>query len=141
MQVHFHFQTQTTLRHRKLLKAFISNMFNIEKTKAERLSIIFCSDAYLLEINKQYLQHNYFTDIITFNLSPLDAPIEGEIYISVDTVHVNAAEYNVTKEEELHRVIFHGVLHLCGYGDSSLKEKKLMRQKEDEYIKRYFKTY
>ena len=140
MQVHFHFQKQNTLKHRKLLKAFISNMFNIEKTKAERLSIIFCSDAYLLEINKQYLQHNYFTDIITFNLSPLDAPIEGEIYISVDTVHVNAAEYNVTMEEELHRVVFHGVLHLCGYGDSSLKEKKLMRQKEDEYIKRYFKT-
>ena len=140
MQVHFHFQTQTTLKHRKLLKAFISNMFNIEKANAERLSIIFCSDAYLLIINKRYLQHNYFTDIITFNLSPLDAPIEGEIYISVDTVHVNSAEYNVTKEEELHRVVFHGVLHLCGYGDSSLAEKKLMRQKEDKYIKRYFKT-
>ena len=140
MQVHFHFQTQTILKHRKLLKVFISDMFNIEKTKAERLSIIFCSDAYLLEINKQYLQHNYFTDIITFNLSPLDAPIEGEIYSSVDTVHINAAEYNVTREEELHRVVFHGVLHLCGYGDSSLAEKKLMRQKEDKYIKRYFKT-
>ena len=141
MQVHFHFQTQTTLKHRKLLKAFISNMFNIEKTKAERLSIIFCSDAYLLEINKQYLQHNYFTDIITFNLSPLDSPIEGEIYISVDTVRVNAMEYDVTKKEELHRVIFHGVLHLCGYGDTSLAEKKLMRQKEDKFIKRYFKTH
>ena len=140
MQVHFHFQTQTILKHRKLLKVFINDMFNIEKTKAERLSIILCSDAYLLEINKQYLQHNYFTDIITFNLSPLDAPIEGEIYISVDTVLVNAMEYNVTKEEELHRVVFHGVLHLCGYGDTFLKEKKLMRQKEDEYIKRYFKT-
>ena len=141
MQVHFHFQTQTILKHRKLLKVFINDMFNIEKTKAERLSIIFCSDAYLLEINKQYLQHNYFTDIITFTLSTLNAPIEGEIYISVDTVQVNATEYNVTKEEELHRVVFHGVLHLCGYGDSSLKKKKLMRQKEDEYIKRYFKTY
>ena len=141
MQVHFHFQSQTILKHRRLLKAFIDDIFNIEKATAESLSIIFCSDAYLLEINKQYLQHNYFTDIITFNLSPLDAPIEGEIYISIDTVRVNAMEYHVTKEEELHRVVFHGVLHLCGFGDSSLKEKKLMRQKEDDYIKRYFKTY
>lgn len=140
MQVQFHFQTQVILKQRKVLKQFISNMFRLEKVQSQSLSIVFCTDKFLLDINQQYLQHNYFTDIITFTLSPTLAPIEGEIYISTETVYRNAKDYDVSTREELHRVIFHGVLHLCGYLDSTLKQKKLMRQKEDAYLELYFTT-
>ncbi|WP_315819080.1 rRNA maturation RNase YbeY [Paraflavitalea speifideaquila] len=90
-----------------------------------------------MEINRQYLQHDYFTDIITFNLSSHPAPVIGEIYISIDRVRDNAQQFSTTFRDELHRVIFHGALHLCGYKDKTAKEEKLMRAKEDEYLTRY----
>ncbi len=85
------------------------------------LQYIFCSDAYLLDINREYLQHDFFTDIITFDLSEKGQPINAEIYISVERVRDNAANYNSSFRKEIHRVIFHGVLHLCGYKDKSQK--------------------
>ena len=101
------------------------------------LQFIFCSDDFLLDINKQYLKHNYYTDIITFNLGA--DVIEGEIYISIDRVKENAANYNTSFKRELHRVIFHGVLHLCGYKDKLNEEKMIMRAKEVRYLQEYFK--
>jgi probable rRNA maturation factor len=92
----------------------------------------------VLEINKQYLAHDYFTDIISFELSAPDSPAEGEIYISIDRVRDNAKTIGEPFYRELHRVIFHGTLHLCGYKDKTAAQKKLMRQKEDEYLTSYF---
>jgi rRNA maturation RNase YbeY len=137
--VDFHFLEAATLKDRLLLKGFLRALFKIEQVKLESLRFIFCSDQYLLEINKQYLQHDYFTDIITFNLSSHPAPVVGEIYISIDRVRDNAQQFNSSFRDELHRVIFHGALHLCGYKDKTAKEEKTMRAKEDEYLARYEK--
>ncbi|NML19974.1 rRNA maturation RNase YbeY [Pseudoflavitalea sp. G-6-1-2] len=136
--VTFHFAEQTSLTNRTALKSFIIDLFKKEKKKAGELSFVFCSDAYLLEINKQYLKHNYYTDIITFDLSQTPGVISGELYISVDRVKDNAQNFNVSFKEELHRVIFHGALHLCGYKDKTEKEEALMRKMEDKYLRLYF---
>ena len=115
------------------LKTFIESLFKKEKKKLKQLSYIFCSDEYLLQINKDFLQHDYYTDIITFDLSDSNETV-GEVYISVDTVRDNAKEHRVPVKDELHRVIFHGALHLCGYGDKKKSEITIMRGKEDYYL-------
>ena len=97
------------------------------------ISLIFCSDNYLLEINQQHLNHDYFTDIVTFDYC-FDNVVSGDLFISVDRVFDNAATYDQIFEHELHRVIIHGVLHLCGYKDKSDADELLMRQKEDEAL-------
>lgn len=136
--VTFHFTEQTSLTNRTALKSFIIDLFKKEKKKVGELSFVFCSDTYLLGINKQYLKHNYYTDIITFDLSQTPGVISGELYISVDRVRDNAQNFNVSFKEELHRVIFHGALHLCGYKDKTEKEEALMRKMEDKYLRLYF---
>ena len=98
------------------------------------LNYIFCSDDYLLEINKQYLDHDYYTDIITFDNSEDEALLEGDIYISVDRVTENAENFNTSFEVELRRVMVHGVLHLLGFDDTTDELKAQMRSKEDEYL-------
>ncbi len=97
------------------------------------LSFVFCSDNYLLGVNKQYLDHDYFTDIITFDYVENNV-ISGDIFISCDRVKENALEYKTGFENELSRIIIHGVLHLLGYEDKSEKEKLLMTKKEDFYL-------
>jgi len=101
------------------------------------LDLIFCSDAYLLQINQDFLGHSDLTDIITFDLSDQHQSA-AEIYISVDRVRDNAKTFGVSVENELHRVIFHGVLHLCGYKDKKPGDIKVIRAKEDEYLQKYF---
>lgn len=98
------------------------------------MSIIFNSDEALLEMNKQFLDHDYYTDIITFPIEETETELEAELYISIDRVKENAEDIGVSFENELHRVIIHGTLHLCGFGDKTESEEKLMRQKEDEYL-------
>ena len=128
------------LRNRTRLKSFLVSLLNKEGVnEPECLSYIFCSDNYLLDINRQFLQHDFYTDIITFNLSENTQKLHGEIYISVDRVKDNADSLGVSFENELHRVIFHGALHLCGYKDKSKSQKVLMRKKEDENLKIYLK--
>ncbi|MEN9571166.1 MAG: rRNA maturation RNase YbeY [Bacteroidota bacterium] len=122
---------------RTLLKKFIDNIFKAEGVKLHSLNYIFCSDEYLLQINKSYLNHDYYTDIITFDLSN-STGIVGEIYISIDRVVQNASTHKCTITQELHRVIFHGALHLCGYKDKSKRDSVLMRQMEDKYLTLYF---
>lgn len=99
---------------------------------------IFCDDKFLLGINQQFLQHDTFTDIITFPTSEIDNVISGEIYISVERVEENATLNKTSFDEELHRVIVHGVLHLLGYEDKEPGEKLLMREKEDHYLSLIF---
>lgn len=97
------------------------------------LTFILCSDKYLLKINIEYLQHDYFTDIITFNY--VDGKlISGDLFISIERVKENSEEFNTSLYKELYRVIFHGVLHLIGYNDKTVDEKNVMREKEDLYL-------
>ena len=97
------------------------------------ISIIFCSDPYILDINQRYLQHDYFTDIITFDYCE-GKVLSGDMFISIDTVRENAAEYGASFEEERNRVMVHGLLHLIGYDDHTPEEQKEMRSKEDYYL-------
>ena len=97
------------------------------------LSIIFCSDEYLLEINKKHLNHDYYTDIVTFNYN-VKKKLNGDLFISVDRVKDNASIFNENFNVELFRVIIHGVLHLCGFNDKTTNEQKEMRQKENHYL-------
>jgi len=97
------------------------------------INLIFCSDDYLLKLNKEHLQHDYYTDIITFDYGNGDK-ISGDLFISVDRTNDNASQNNQDNIEELHRIIIHGTLHLIGYGDKSPEEKTLMTSKEDYYL-------
>ena len=139
MEINLFFQNAITLKERGQLKSFIIFLMKKEGYKPKDISIIFCSDEYLLDINKQHLNHNYFTDIITFDLTPKgDKETTAELYISTDRVKHNAKDYNTTISNELHRVIFHGILHLCGYKDKSKNDIKIMREKEAHYLGLYF---
>ncbi|MHA4811606.1 rRNA maturation RNase YbeY [Flavitalea flava] len=139
--VHLHFlHKRFTLSNRSTLKAFIPILFKKEKNRVSEISYVFCSDEYLLEINKQHLQHDFYTDIITFGLSTPGQPVTAEIYISIDRVKDNAIQFNVSFKQELHRVIFHGALHLCGYKDKKKEEQAIMRKMEDKYLGLYFSS-
>lgn len=128
-----------TLTNRVALKSFIEKRVKKEGLSIDSLNYVFCSDKYLLEINKQYLKHNYYTDIISFDLSEEPGKLIGEVYISVDRVKDNAKTHGVTLKEELLRVIFHGALHFCGYKDKKPADAKKMRQMEDLWLTAYMK--
>lgn len=107
-----------------------------EEKKLGEINYIFCDDEYLLKINQDYLQHNYYTDIITFD-SVKGKTISGEIFVSLQRISDNASTLSKNYEEELKRVLAHGILHLCGYKDKSIEEEQEMRNKEDFYIAKY----
>ena len=104
-----------------------------EIRKIGDINVIFCSDNYILDVNMKYLQHDYFTDIITFDYCE-GKVLSGDLFISVDSLRENSIEFGTDFEEELHRVIVHGVLHLIGYDDHTEEDKKVMRQKENYYL-------
>ena len=133
----FNLKSCPSLRERNKLRSFLPRLFKAEKKTLGNLTYIFCSDDYLLEINKTYLRHDYYTDIITFDLSTNPGIIDAEIYISVDRVRDNAHKQGVSIREEIHRVVFHGALHLCGYKDKAKPDKEQMTRKEDKYLKLY----
>jgi rRNA maturation RNase YbeY len=137
--IRFHFLEKISLKDRRILKTTLAALFKKEKKKLAELHYIFVSDDRLLEINRQFLQHDFYTDIITFPLSEPGQPISGEIYISVDRVRENAREFGGTVKEELLRVIFHGALHLCGYKDKTTPQQREMRQLEEKYLALYQK--
>ena len=133
-KVYFFFEKKDfSLKGRTGLKLFIEQIFKQEKKELGYLNCIFCSDKRLLEINRQFLQHDYYTDIITFELST-SGLVQAEIYISVDRVKDNARKLGTSFKSELHRVMFHGVLHLCGYGDKSNAERTEMRKREEFWL-------
>ena len=138
---------------RRKITNWIKKVIEDNSKKAGDISIIFCSDEEILKLNKQYLNHNYYTDIITFAtevsaspispISPLSPAspsspsfpiLSSDLFISLETVKTNAKKFNTEYYEELHRVIIHGILHLCGYDDKTRKQKKLMREMEDKYL-------
>lgn len=115
---------------------WIKNSIQKEGKNTSEISFIFCSDDYLLDINRQYLDHDYYTDIITFDYVEGD-DVSGDVFISIDRVRENAETFQVSFQNELNRIIIHGVLHLLGYKDKEADEKKMMTGKEDYYLGDY----
>jgi probable rRNA maturation factor len=135
--VYFDYEdTDFELENQEQLTTWIEKVIADEGKTLGELSYVFCSDNFLHQINVEYLDHDTLTDIITFPLSEIEHQIDGELYISVERVADNAKDLGNNFIDELHRVIIHGVLHLCGYGDETDEEEALMRQKEDEALQK-----
>ncbi len=127
------FTLEDNARYERWIEATAKN----ENAIADIINVIFCSDNYILKINNEYLQHDYFTDIITFDYTEEENNekyISGDLFISIDTVHSNADTYGISFRQEIDRVIIHGILHLLGYNDKTVEEQKIMREKEDYYL-------
>ena len=131
--IDFNYETEFELADEALYQEWISKVIASEGKKEGEISYIFCDDEYLLELNQQHLDHDTLTDIISFDYT-LGNEISGDIFISIERVMDNAMDYNVPFEEELKRVMCHGVLHYCGYKDKEDDDEKLMRAKEEEKI-------
>jgi rRNA maturation RNase YbeY len=124
-----------TLKDKAKVRNWIADTIKSEGFKRiGELNFIFCSDEYLLDINKQYLNHDTYTDIVTFDSSEGEDVIAGDIFVSVERIRENASKFSVQERDELHRVIIHGVLHLCGFLDKKKEDKELMTAKENEYL-------
>jgi rRNA maturation RNase YbeY len=122
------------LKNKTAVRKWITEAIVNEGFKLAELTYVFCSDEYLLQINQQYLNHDTYTDIITFDNSEEHNTIAGDIFISIERIKENAAKFAVTETQELHRVIIHGALHLLGYKDKTVADKKKMTLKEDYYL-------
>ncbi|UZH56799.1 rRNA maturation RNase YbeY [Salinimicrobium tongyeongense] len=134
--INFYSENDFELKDVSGFENWIKRVIASEGKKTGEISFIFCDDDYLLEINRKYLDHDTFTDIISFDTS-VGNILNGDIFISTQRVRENAGEYNVAFEEELQRVVIHGVLHLCGYKDKSKDEEQLMRRKEEEKMEMF----
>ena len=138
--IHFFFESKINIRDKERLKRFLVKIFRAEKIPLESLNYIFCTDRQLLKVNKHYLKHNDYTDIITFDLSARNQHKLAEIYISTDRVKENSKKFKSSLQTELIRVMIHGILHLCGYGDKTTRELQLMRSLEDKYLAKFRST-
>lgn len=132
--ISYYFQdTDFKFRDRRKTNEWLKLAAESEIRRIGNISIIFCSDNYVLDINQKYLQHDYFTDIITFDYCEGDR-LSGDLFISVDSVRENSVEFGTEFKDELNRVIIHGLLHLVGYDDHTEKDIKIMRSKENYYL-------
>ena len=131
--IRFHFTNSFTLKNKRKIKNWLKDTVVNEKKKVGDINYIFCSKQYLKKINNEYLTKNYETDVISFDFSD-DNKISGDIYISSETVKKNSIIFNVDFNNELKRVMVHGLLHLLKYNDKSNQEQKIMREKENFYI-------
>jgi rRNA maturation RNase YbeY len=134
--ISFNYELDFKLDDEQLFSDWLSKVISSENKREGEINYIFCDDSYLIEINKQYLAHDSLTDIISFDYS-IGNELHGDVFISVERVIENAQDFKVTFEEELRRVIVHGILHYCGYKDKNEEDKKLMRQKEEEKMKMF----
>ena len=130
----FNEQLTFTLRDKSAVRFWLEAIIKTEVHKLNHINYIFCTDKYLHKINLKYLQHNTYTDIITFDNSTTKGTIEADMFISIQRVKENAKALKINFTDELHRVMAHGVLHLCGYKDKTPKAKQLMTSKEDYYL-------
>jgi rRNA maturation RNase YbeY len=131
--INFNYETDFTLDNEEAIAAWLTNVITSENKKEGEINYIFCDDEYLHKINLEYLNHDTLTDIISFDYT-MGNEISGDIFVSVERVKDNAKDFNVVFDEELKRVLVHGVLHYCGYKDKGEAEELLMRSKEDEKI-------
>ena len=129
----YHYQTKFSLKQEQAYTEWLDQVARSENKTAGIINYIFCSDEELLQMNIRYLQHDYYTDIITFDYTE-GKEISGDVFISVDRVFANAAEYRVGRDEEIRRVMVHGILHLAGYRDDTTDEKNIMRNKENDKL-------
>ncbi len=134
--ISFNYENEFVLPNEEQIATWISQVILSENKKEGEINYIFCDDKYLLNLNEQYLDHDTLTDIISFDYS-IGNEIHGDIFISTERVLENASDFKVTFEEELQRVLVHGILHYCGYRDKSKDDEQLMRNKEDEKIKMF----
>jgi len=133
--IEFNYLTDFRLENESNLKDWILNIINSEGREEGDIIYIFCDDKYLHKLNIEFLNHDTLTDIISFDYG-MDKQINGEIYISIERVLENSVDFKTKFEDELHRVMIHGILHFCGYKDKSDNEEKLMRKKEDESLQK-----
>jgi len=131
--ISFNYETQFNLENEKEISEWISNVISSEEFKEGDINYVFCNDDYLLKLHIEFLNHNTLTDIISFDES-IGKILHGDIFISIERVIENAEIYNVSFQEELQRVIVHGVLHFCGYKDKNKRDSKIIRDKENFYI-------
>jgi len=134
--ISFNYETEFELANEDIFSNWISQVILSESKKEGDINYIFCDDEHILEINKQYLNHDYFTDIISFDYS-VGNELHGDIFVSIDRVRENSVDFQTTFDDELKRVIIHGVLHYCGYKDKSEEDELIMREKENEKIKMF----
>ena len=140
-KVYFFFNAhRITLKNRQKLKEFILAVFKKEGKQPGTINYIFSSDKIMLDINRRYLKHDFPTDIITFDLTTGKNEIIADIYLSPERIKKNAKDFGNSFKSELHRVMLHGALHLCGYKDKSKDDKHVMRKKEDYYLTAFFKN-
>jgi|SRR6218665_710753 len=132
--INFNYETEFELSNEEVYTNWLSKVIQSENKSEGDINYIFCDDEYLLLINQQYLDHDTLTDIISFDYS-VGNELHGDIFISIERVADNATDFGVSFDEELKRVLVHGVLHYCGYKDKSDADEKLMRQKEEEKMK------
>lgn len=138
-KIHFHYLVSPFyFPDRREFKTFLLRLCKQEGFAVEEINYIFCTDEYLLDINQRFLNHDTFTDIITFEYSSGSEPLQSDIYISVERVRENATTYGTSFRRELSRVIIHGALHLCGFKDKSKKDARVMREMEDRYLRQMF---
>lgn len=134
--IDFHYNTDFQLITEQLFKEWILTIIRSEDKELGQIDYIFCDDAYLLKINQEYLKHDTYTDIITFDYTDGNQ-IAGDIFVSIERIKENAIQFKVVFEEELRRVMAHGILHLTGYSDKTESNVKIMRGKEEEKIKMF----
>lgn len=131
--INFNYETDFELSSENIISKWIVDTINSEAHKLEEINYVFCNDDYLHKLNVEFLSHDTLTDIISFDYS-IGKIIQGDIFISVERVKDNAIDFGVQFEDELHRVIIHGVLHYCGYKDKTEDDAKVMREKENYYL-------
>ncbi len=131
--IDFNYEIEFELENEEAIRSWISNVIKSEDKKEGEINYIFCDDDYLYKINVEHLGHDTLTDIISFDYT-VGNEINGDIFVSVERVKENAVDFNVSFEEEMRRVLVHGVLHYCGYKDKSEADELLMRSKEDEKL-------
>ena len=134
--ISFNYETDFELHNEAGFSMWLSEVILSENKKEGEINYIFCDDDYLLEINQQYLDHDTLTDIISFDYS-VGNELNGDIFVSVERVKENASDYNVTFQEEIQRVLVHGILHYCGYKDKNESDELIMRSKEEEKMKMF----
>jgi len=131
--IEFNYETDFTLENEEAISSWLSKVVVSEDKKLGEINYIFCDDNYLLKINLEYLNHDTLTDIISFDYS-MGNELNGDVFVSIERVQDNANDFKVSFEEELKRVLVHGILHYCGYKDKTKEDEQLMRSKEDEKL-------
>ncbi|WP_353777126.1 rRNA maturation RNase YbeY [Winogradskyella sp. 3972H.M.0a.05] len=131
--INYHYETEFQLKDEQSFSDWISRVISDEECSEGEINYIFCDDDYLLKINQDYLNHDTYTDIISFDYS-VGKTLQGDVFISVERVKENSGKFNTDFDKELQRVMVHGILHYCGYKDKDSEDQKIMRSKEDHYI-------